>query len=65
MKNDYDMFEEIIISELRNIQYGYIEWINFQIYGFSDEQVHKFWRKMRRKYALPRAKRIEQAVISF
>lgn len=63
--SDYEKFEEIVTSKLRSIYYGYTAWISFQDYGFSDEQVHKFWRKMRRSYALPRAKRIKQAVISF
>lgn len=61
----YEEFERIVLKKLHNIRSGYCDYIDFQMYGFSDEQVRKYWKKMRKSYSLPRAKRIEQATISF
>jgi hypothetical protein len=61
----YEEFERIVLKKLHNIWNGYCDYIDFQMYGFSQEQVKKFWKKMRKSYSLPRAKRIEQATISF
>lgn len=65
MKNYYEEFENIIIKHLQNIVSGREDYINFQIYGFSQEDVKRYWRRMKRHYSLPRAKRIESATISF
>lgn len=61
----YEEFERIVLKKISNIWNGYCDYIDFQMYGFSDEQVRKYWKKMRKSYSLPRAKRIEQATISF
>lgn len=61
----YEEFERIVLKKLSNIWKGCCDYIDFQMYGFSDEQVRKYWKKMRKSYSLPRAKRIEQATISF
>lgn len=61
----YEKFEDVVLNKLHNIQHGYCDYIDFQMYGFSQDQVKKFWKKMRKSYSLPRAKKIEQACINF
>ena len=61
----YEKFEMIVLKKLYNIRSGSCDYIDFQMYGFSQEQVKRYWKKMRKFYSLPRAKRIEQATISF
>lgn len=58
-------YGKFVDAYFKNNSYGYAEKINFQLYGFSHEQVKKYWRKMRKNYNLPRAKRIECAIIYF
>lgn len=65
MRRDYEIFVDVVFSKLDNIYRGYNNYICFQTYGFSDEQVRKLWKKMRKEYDLPRAKKIEQACINF
>jgi hypothetical protein len=65
MSNLYKSFEIIVLERVNFIERGQVNNINFQNFGLSQEQVKRFWRRMRKKYSLPRAKRIEQAIISF
>lgn len=58
----YDNFVKVYF---KNNSYGNAEKINFQLYGFSQDLVKKYWRKMKRFYILPRAKKIENAIIYF
>lgn len=60
----YD-FNEFMNFYFSHNSYGYAESVNFQLGGWSNETVRKYWRKARRLYNLPRAKRIESAVIYF
>ncbi len=59
------MFEKFVDIYFKNNSYGNAERVNFQLYGFSKDEVLRFWRKMRKLYSLPRAKRIESAIIYF
>lgn len=65
MNKRYEQFKDIVLDKLYNICHGYTDYVCFQIYGFSQDEVKKYWRKMRKDYDLPRAKRIEQACINF
>lgn len=62
---EFKDFEDIVLSKIDNIRQGHKNSIEFQVYGFSQESVKKHWKKLRKKYLLPRAKRIEQAGIYF
>lgn len=61
-KFDFEKFVDFYFS--RN-SYGQAESVNFQLAGFSADTVKKYWRKMHKFYNLPRAKRIEKAIIYF
>ena len=61
----YKSFERIVFERLNFIERGQMCCINFQNFGMSHDQVKRFWRRMRKSYCLPRAKKIEQAIIYF
>lgn len=55
---DYDKFTDLL-NLLK--QRGYL---SYQVYGFTNAEVCKFWRKAKKEYNLPRAKRIAHATIT-
>lgn len=60
----YD-FNEFMDFYFKCNLYGGADSVNFQLGGWSNEIVRKYWRKACKLYNLPRAKRIESAVIYF